>query len=442
MTPLRRLLLGSGFRLTLMYTAAFMVSVAGIGWLTRASVHGAMETQARQRIEIEADALVDEFNHGGRVDLDAALAGRFTNPSVYYRYAVLDAAGRVDQRDPRLGPAHSGGEAVPPGLIHAVRILADGSRIIVADDLAEERAIEDILLQAFLVALGTAALLGLGTGLLLSGFLLRRLDAITRTAEAVVAGDLGHRIAMNGSGDEFDRLAATLNRMLDRIGGLLDNLRQVSSDIAHDLRTPLSRLRQGLESVDRRGATVDAYRGAVTRAITETDVILDIFSALLRIAQVEGGARRAAFRVVDLSSLLHTVADAYVAPVEESGRTLTAQIERDVLIYGDHDLLTQLFSNVIENGIQHTPVRSNLNCVLRVKDKIEIIIQDDGPGIPADQRSKVFQRFYQLEKSRVRGGHGLGLSLVAAIVDLHSGSIVLADNDPGLQIIITFPKYP
>lgn len=444
MAILLRLLRGAGFRLTLLYTLAFMVSVGLIGWLTHGAVTGALEGQAWDRLEAEAGALVDEFNHGGRPDLDAALAGRFVNPLVPHRYVLIGADGRVASGDATLAGRVDGGSRSLVGSFtpspSVTRTLGDGSRIVIVDDLVGVREVETVLLRALLGALAAAAVLGLATGLVLSGMLLRRIDAVLRTAEAVVGGDIAHRIPTDESGDEFDRLAGTLNGMLDRIAGLLDNLRQVSSDVAHDLRTPLSRLRQGLEKADLHATTVEAFRGAVVRAIGEIDAILNIFSALLRIAQIEGGARRGAFRQVDLSALLLRVADAYAPSAEASGRSLTVQIIAGVEISGDPDLLVQLFANLIENGLQHTPAGTRLVLTLAATpEAARFRLDDDGPGIPESERQRVFQRFYRLDCSRSSAGNGLGLSLVAAVTELHGGVISLADNAPGLCVALVFP---
>lgn len=451
MIALSKLARSTGFRLAILYTLAFMVSVALIGLVTVIAVTDALESQARSRLEAELGALVDEFNHGGRVDLDAALAGRFINADVRHRYVIIEPDGR-----PSSGDASLVGLAASPGSPLASdagknaqvpflgqRTLGDGSRIVVADDLAEVRAIETVVKSAFLLALGIAALLGLVTGMLLSGALLRRVEAVTRTAEAVIDGDFARRIPTTGAGDEFDRLATTINRMLDQISRLLDNLRQVSSDVAHDLRTPLSRLRQGLEAVNRPATTLSAYRDSVTRAIGETDEILAIFTALLRIAQIEGGSRRAAFRQTDMSALLRRVAEAYAASIDEGGRSLTTRIADGVSMDGDAELLVQLFANLIENGLQHTPVGTRI--VLSLENRAGTVrceMADDGPGIPEHERGKVFERFYRLDRSRHSAGHGLGLSLVAAIADLHRGRITLEDNGPGLRVTITFASEP
>ncbi|MHC2089488.1 HAMP domain-containing sensor histidine kinase [Methylobacterium sp. CM6244] len=322
-----------------------------------------------------------------------------------------------------------------------MRKLDDGRRVVVADDLVDVRDVERVLMRAFLAALATAGALGLGIGILLSSALLRRLDAITRTAEAVVGGDLTQRITRTGSEDEFDRLASTLNRMLDRIDGLMVNLRQVSTDIAHDLRTPLSRLRQGLEATNRRAMTIEHYRVAVDRSVEETDRILDIFSALLRIAQIEATSLRSKFRTVDLSELLQTVADAYAAPAADTGRLLHSHICPGVWIEADQDLLSQLFVNLVENALQHTQEGSIVSLELEVQGEMAVAsISDDGPGIPAQEIQKVFRRFYRLERSRTSPGHGLGLSLVAAVADLHGGRVALLDGHPGLRVIVALPR--
>nr|WP_246413385.1 HAMP domain-containing sensor histidine kinase [Methylobacterium brachythecii] len=303
--------------------------------------------------------------------------------------------------------------------------------------------VEDVVSSAFYVVLAISALLGLLAGVILSTGLLRRVDRVTHAAEAIIAGDLTRRIEITEAGDEFDHLSSTLNTMLDRINGLMESLHQVSNDIAHDLRTPLARLRQNLEEARTRAETTVQYEAAVDKAIAEADGLLATFSALLRIAQIDAGTRRSAFTRVDLSECLQTVAEAYLPSIEDNGRSLSCSIEPDLLVEGDDQLLTQLFSNLLENAIGHTPsgtaIRLEL-CQHAAGAGIAAVIADDGPGIPADEAKKVFRRFYRLEKSRSTPGNGLGLSAVAAIVDLHKAKIVLADNRPGLRVKIIFPN--
>jgi signal transduction histidine kinase len=321
-----------------------------------------------------------------------------------------------------------------------VRQLDGGLRLGVGEDLEQVDEMEETFLGILASALGIVLVLGIGGGLLLSAGFLRRLDVITRTADAIIAGDLSRRIERTGSGD-FDHLAATLNTMLDRSAGLMENLRQVSSDIAHDLRTPLARLRQDLEEAKDKHLTAADYRRVVERAVDDADVLLQIFSALLRIGEIEAGTRRSAFRPLDLSEVMHTVAEAYAPVVEESGRALRAEIAEGVKITGDRELLSQLFTNLVENALLHTPVGTTINLRLSREDQGALAeVADSGTGIPEEERTKVFRRFYRLERSRTTPGSGLGLSTVAAIADLHGTAVELTDNKPGLRIAIRFPR--
>jgi signal transduction histidine kinase len=228
--------------------------------------------------------------------------------------------------------------------------------------------------------------------------------------------------------------------MLDRIVGLMENLRQVSNDVAHDLRTPLSRLRQDLEEAQKRELTAPELKRVIEGAVAEADVLLETFSALLRIAQIEAGIRRSAFRAVDLSDVLRTVAEAYLPAVEESGRALRTEIADGVQVDGDRGLLSQLLVNLVENALRHTPAGTTITLRLSRQPAGALAeVADTGTGIPADERAKVFRRFYRLERSRTTPGSGLGLSTVAAIVELHHAAIELLDNAPGLRVVIRFP---
>lgn len=448
----RRFVKSTGFRFTLLHTFVFMISVSVIGWVAEVTVTSAMERQARDRVGMEAASLVAEYQRHGLAGLRSTIEERSSAAKRRLQYTILDAQSRAIIGDSYLaefaGPATAGvqavarhnGENATDNILVATRSLSDGMRLVVADNLESVEDVEDVVLNGFLVALALAIVLGLGGGALFTRSLLRRVDGVTRTAEAIIGGDLSQRIALTGSGDDFDRLAATLNAMLDRIVDLLENLRQVSNDVAHDLRTPLARLRQRLEDTRIRAASPDDYERAIDRAIEEADALLDTFSALLRIAQIEAGARRSSFRTVDLSDVMRTVADAYGPAVEDSGRYLQADIPEALTIRGDRELLVQLFANLIENALRHTPRGTRIALHLRDDhSEIRAEVSDDGPGIPEEERVRVFRRFYRLEHSRTTPGNGLGLSLVAAIVELHQGAINLLDNMPGLKIAIHFP---
>jgi signal transduction histidine kinase len=249
------------------------------------------------------------------------------------------------------------------------------------------------------------------------------------------------RIPVRGSGDELDRLAAAINAMLDRISALMENLRQVTSDIAHDLRTPVTHLRSRLERADSDGATAAEYRQALQAAIAKTDDILAQFAALLRIAQIEGGERRAGFAAMALGPLLLHMREMFGAVAEEAGHRLEVDIRQDATIRGDRELLVQLFSNLIENAILHTPAGCHITLTLEVKDDRAIAtVRDDGPGVPREEHEKLFRRLYRREASRTRPGYGLGLSLVTAIVELHGAKVEIVElPTPGLCVKLTFP---
>jgi signal transduction histidine kinase len=315
--------------------------------------------------------------------------------------------------------------------------LAQGVYLFVGRDTATIAAARTRILQAFAWLTGATIILAALGGILFSVQFLRRIDAIARTCNAIVAGRFNDRIPLRGSDDELDRLARAINTMLDRIAALLDNLRQVSSDVAHDLRTPLTHLRQRLEHANVKSRTVEDYSAAVSQAIADTDQLLAIFSALLRISQIEAGTRVAAFSEVSLSELLNRIYEMYRPVAEDRGHVLQREVHDDIKVRGDAELLTQLFVNLIENALRHTPPGTSIRIALDTAPGNAVArICDTGPGIAADEREKVLRRFYRVTTSRSSPGNGLGLALVAAIAKLHQAKIELSDNSPGLCVSI------
>jgi signal transduction histidine kinase len=296
---------------------------------------------------------------------------------------------------------------------------------------------QDAILDSFAWSMAVALLLAVAAGIFASQRFLSRIDAINVTSSAIMDGRLKARIPIKGTSDEMDRLSANLNNLFDSNQKLLESLK----NIAHDLRSPLSRLRQGLESARISGGSKKAYEAAVDAGIEEADRLLATFSGLLRIAQIESGSRKAGFRSLDLSDVVERVAGAYKAVAEDDSKKLRAAIEPAVEITGDRDLLVQMFANLVENAIRHTPHDTEI-AVKLVSDKTGITaeVADSGPGIPLTERDKVFERLYRLDASRSTPGSGLGLSLVAAVGALHDIEITLADNHPGLRVILKFPK--
>jgi signal transduction histidine kinase len=286
--------------------------------------------------------------------------------------------------------------------------------------------------------------LGIGGGIWLSRAFLRRVDAIARTAEAIIGGDLTRRVPTVGTGDDLDRLAATLNRMLDRIAALMESLRQVSSDIAHDLRTPLTRLYQRLEGARVRSATVADYEAALEAAVGEADAMLQTFASLLRIAQVEGSSHTDRFTEIDLSELAETVADAYLPDIEARGQLLASAVDPGVRIRGDRELLTQGLANVVENAMRHTPPGTRIQIALSAEPDGRVVLStsDDGPGVGATDLPRLAERFYRGEHSRTTPGSGLGLSLARAVAELHGGGLEIHRLAPGLRVRFAFPPQP
>jgi signal transduction histidine kinase len=362
------------------------------------------------------------------------------------RYALLDAQGRhVAGRQiiglPKLGWSdvkfvkRNGGLADTRALTSSV---AGGGTLVVA---ADPEAIENLdrrMLPLLAAAFGLVAMIGVAGALLLSRALRDRLDAMNRTAEAIIAGDLASRMRLTGNGDEFDRLSTTLNRMLERIAGLLDNLRQVSSDVAHDLRTPLTRLRQRLEAAATGPDEALSLKAALYDAIERTDNTLALFAAILSIAEIEGAG--AQMRPLDLSALVTDLADSYQPSVEDAGGRLTRDIAPGIEIEGSRELIAQAGINLLDNALGHTPAGTDIHVSLAERDDMIVFaVSDRGPGIPAENRERVFGRFARLESSRSTPGHGLGLSLVAAIARAHGGAASLHDNEPGVTVMLTFP---
>lgn len=295
------------------------------------------------------------------------------------------------------------------------------------------------ILAAFLwVMLGSIIAAAVG-GYVLASRLMRQVDTISRTCERFVAGRLTERLATTGSGGEWDRLASAINEMLNRISGLLENLQQVSSDIAHDLRTPLTRMRHRLETARLAATSAPEYLSAIDRAIDDTDQLLALFSSLLSIAQIEAGTRVAAFRPLNLADVLGKIYELYRPVAEDSGRTLHLGAVADTPIKGDPELLLQMLSNLVENAIRHTPLGTQITMQLKAgRGLVTLKVQDDGEGIPSQDIGKVTRRFYRVEGSRSSPGHGLGLALVNAIAQLHGTKLELANAAPGLIAAMVF----
>ena len=434
-------------RLAALYTALFALAVTLLGVVILFATRGALTQQFEARIKSETEALLQEYRTEGLEGVVQAVQERDRTPGAL-DYGLRNAAGRVvGGRLAAVSGPPGWSIAVAPsrrGVPERVRLfstpLPGGYTLAVGDDLDRVEALDGVVLRGFAAALFGVILLGAAGGYGLSRDLQRRFAAISGVAEAIIDGDLARRVPVGGAGDDLDRLAATFNRMLDRIGQLMDSLRQVSNDIAHDLRTPLTRLRQRLEAGLR---CVDAQgRGeAMEAALVDLDAILETFAALLRISEIEGGARRAAFRRLDLTATARLVAESFAPSAEEGGRTLVLVADGPVMVEGDAELLAQLLVNLVENGLRHTPAGSAIRVIASMTEAGPVLsVIDDGPGVAAAEHERLFDRFYRLERSRSTPGSGLGLSLVAAIAKLHGARVALHDAEPGLEARVTFPS--
>jgi signal transduction histidine kinase len=319
--------------------------------------------------------------------------------------------------------------------------LPDGSYLMVGQDAFRLLSVQEAIINTFAWSAGAALLLAALAGAFLSRRFLRRIDDINQTSLSIMEGRLKERIPVRGTSDEIDRLSINLNQLFDSNQSLLESLKQVSTNIAHDLRAPLTRLKQRLEEARTKANSKADMAVAVDEAILESDQLLSTFAALLRIAQIESGSRKSGFRSISVTDVFSRVVDAYGAVAEDEGKRLEAHLDNDVIFFGDSDLLLQMTANLIENAIRHTPAGTVITLALTKEEAgIRAIVADSGPGIPVEQREKVFDHFYRLDRSRSTAGNGLGLALVSAIAKLHGLHLNLADNQPGLKIEISFPK--
>ncbi len=321
-------------------------------------------------------------------------------------------------------------------------VLLGGLRLLVGRDVRELEATRTLILEAFGWGLALTAGLAILGGIMMTSGMLKRIEAINQTSREIMAGDFSRRIPTQGSGDDFDQLAQNLNRMLERIMELMQSVRQVSDNIAHDLRTPLTRLRSRLELALAQLNEPGLASTAVEQAIVDADALLQTFSALLRIARIESRGQPLDCDGLDLPPLLQDLVDLYepLAMDKEQNLRLVTPAEGELRVCGDRDLLFQAMANLLDNAIKYSPPGGTIRIAARRHHPwVELRVADSGPGIPEEERDKVFNRFYRLESSRTTPGSGLGLSLVQAVVKMHRGHIRLLDNQPGLAVVMEIP---
>jgi signal transduction histidine kinase len=405
-------------------------------------------------IGLEIQELQSLVKLRGLAGLSATLADRAReHPS--RRYLLVNAAGHklggslpADARPhPETGLiAFSDVIGGPSGERLAIgqsALLADGHQLVVARDIDDQRALTRRIQWLTLLGISLLSLLGLGTAALIARDHSRRLDGVAEQSRAIMAGDLSRRLPLDGSGDEFDRLSINLNAMLGRIEELMIALREVSDNIAHDLRTPLTRLRNRAESALRDAEGANAHRTGLEKTIEEADELIKTFNALLLIARLEGGASADAMETVDVAAIVNDVGELYQPVAEEAGLELAITVSRELPARANRQLLGQAIANLVDNAIKYASAGASIRKIAitasRVAQTVEISVSDHGAGIAEADRAQVLKRFVRLEKSRSQPGTGLGLSLVAAVARLHAGSIRLEDNAPGLRVVLAIP---
>ncbi len=463
MTALTKLFRTTTFRLSLTYLALFsaaaIVAIVYIYWNTTVL----LSRQLNQTIEAELKGLAEQYRAGGLDQLVRTVAERSATPGNSL-YLVADSEGRrlagnLSAVTPdlwnSLGPVEfvyrrpaAGGVENRLAFANVFR-LPSGYRLIVGRDIEDRRELARMVRSAMLWGLGVMALFGIGGGYWVSRKLLARIDALSDTSRTIMEGDLTGRLPVNGSGDELDRLAQSLNLMLARIEQLMAGLREVSDNIAHDLKTPLNRLRNRVEAALREPYGEPVYREALERTIEEADGLIKTFNALLSIARIVAGAAGGENReTLAVSALLRDVAELYEPVAEERGLVLKADMQAPIFSRGDRQLLGQAIANLIDNAIKYgtseaaegPDARPEVEVSAEAKGQMaEIVVTDRGPGVPVADRERVLDRFVRLEASRSEPGSGLGLSLVAAVARLHGGSLRLEDNEPGLRVILALP---
>lgn len=451
--PRARLWQTTTFRLAVLFATIFGIGSAALLVVLDLAVADFAEETARDALRDQMAVLKADANAEGGLALISALREHVEGglPERFSYVVIAPTGERLDAGLPRAVETISGwGELrIPtreeqPGpdpyninLIVLTDRASDGTFIAVGRDDYALSELREWLHKLAVWGGSAMVLLALLGGVAAGLILLNRLKAVGAAAEKVMRGDLSERLPSLGLGREFDDLADILNVMLERVEDAMVALRQVSSDVAHDLRTPLTRLRNTLEEAQQ--ADPSQRDGLLAEAIGDTDRLLEIFSALLRLAQIEGGAERR-FIVMNLTEIVGDVVEAYRPAAEEGGGALTVQADGPAIMSGDPTMLAQVVASLIDNAITHgEPGGAIVIAVHTLDEQVELSVTDNGPGAPAEELSKLTRRFYRLDRSRNTVGSGLGLSMVAAIVDLHRGELILENSHPGMRVRMIFP---
>ncbi len=462
MTALARLIRTTAFKLSLVYLVVFVTFAAFLLGYLAWNTQRLLTDQINQIIDAEITGLVEQYRLGGIRRLVAIIDNRSRQPgsNLYLITSfsgdalagniaalapgVLDNPGKMETIYRRLDD--EGTER--PALVRVFQ-LTGGFRLLVGRDLEERQRVREIVFSAARWSALFLVLLGLFSGIFVTRRVLKRVDAMSDTARTIMAGDFSGRLALSGTADEFDRLAGNLNAMLDRIETLMRGLEEVSDNIAHDLKTPLTRLRNRCEAALRSAKEEDDYRAALEATIEESEGLIRTFNALLMIARAESGHTREGMTEFDAAETVRGVVELYEPLAEEKGLLLKVDAPSPVRVHGHRELLTQALANLLDNAIKygHRPEGAAADQPQEIvlaarndKRAAVLTVADAGPGIAEHDRGRVVERFVRLEQSRSEPGSGLGLSLAAAVARLHGGRLVLDDNRPGLRVMLSIPR--
>lgn len=442
----------AGFRFGLVYAILLTISAAALAMFLWWFTAGLLDRQTASAIRADAQGLIERFDEGGIEGLvgtiEDRLAANVDDDAIYLLVdskmnriagnldtwpSVADKPGEWRQFQVRRTGMRS------LALVYRYE-LPDGYHLLVGRDVQVRVQLGNLLTDALIWAVAIVLAMATAGAILVRSLFRRTVANVSATAAAIAAGDFAQRVKVSGRGDEFDQLAEVINDMLDRIGRLMDGVRQVSNAIAHDLRTPITRARARLEEAARNAETNAELHAAIDRATIDLDDIVTVFQALLRIAEIEAGSRRASFGRVDIVTALEGVADLYGAVAEEKGVDLTVSHPQRLEISGDVALIQQAVANLVDNAVKFSPENGLVTLAAALEGRrIRITVTDQGPGIPEEDRSRATERFYRGDTARGTPGSGLGLALVQAVAYLHGGILRLEDARPGLRAVLELP---
>jgi hypothetical protein len=442
----------AGVRFAIVYAVLLAVSAAALAMFLWWATAGLLDRQTEAAINADALGLSERWRESGLPGLVVTIEDRLAqNVDDDAIYLLVDSgmrriAGNLERWPSVVGEAGPWYElpvkrAGMRSLAHVQRFdLPGGFHLLVGRDVQVRAQLRTLLTDALLWALVIVGAMATAGALVVRSLFRRTLASVSATASAIAAGDFAQRVKLSGRGDEFDQLADVINDMLDRIGRLMDGVRQVSNAIAHDLRTPITRARTRLEDAALHAETPEALQAAIERATADLDGIVAVFQALLRISEIEAGSRRSSFARLDLAPLLAGVAELYEAVAEERDVVIDMQAPERLPAYGDAALIQQAVANLVDNAVKFSPSGGIVRLTAEHGPRgTRIIVSDQGPGIPAEERAKATERFYRGETARSTPGSGLGLALVQAVSHLHGGALHLDDAEPGLRATFVLP---